>query len=178
MEGVNLKNFLKSRKGVSQIIGSVFMLAVVASIGSVILISGIGDINTFTSFLDVVREDQVQRSIHESFIVEHVRFSPLSDKQVYIWIRNTGTDDITIETVTMVKINTQELVIFNDTSDQQIFPDDIKILANKDSDVTMPTISAVCTDWTSPTCIGTDYKISITTIEGTIISVAARPFNT
>jgi len=50
MEGMNLKNFLKSRKGVSQIIGSVFMLAVVAAIGSVILIQGIGDINTFTSF--------------------------------------------------------------------------------------------------------------------------------
>ena len=175
MEGVNLKNFLKSRKGVSQIIGSVFMLAVVASIGSVILIQGIGDINTFTSFLDVVKEDQVERSINERFIVEHVRFVPDSD-QVYIWIRNTGTDDITIETTAMIKINTQELIILNKTSDQQIFPDEIHVLSNKGTDeVTMP---AGCTTWSSDACLGVDVKISITTIQGTTISVVARPFNT
>ena len=91
---MNLKNFLKSRKGVSQILGSVFMLAVVAAIGSVILIQGINDVNTFNSFLDVVRDDQVERSTNERFIVEHVRFVATSD-QVYIWIRNIGTDDIT-----------------------------------------------------------------------------------
>jgi len=177
MEGMNLKNFLKSRKGVSQIIGSVFMLAIVASIGSVILIQGIGDINTFTSFLDVVKNDQVERSINERFIVEHVRFVPDSD-QVYIWIRNTGTDDITIETTAMIKINTQELIILNKTSDQQIFPDEIKVLSNFGDDVDIEALSASCTTWSSDNCLGGDVKISITTIQGTTISVVARPFNT
>ncbi len=179
MGGVNLKNFLKTRKGVSQIIGAVFMLAVVAAIGSIILIQGITGINTFTSFLETVQENQVQRSTHESFIVEHVRFDPGSENQVYIWIRNTGTDDITIETTAMIKINTQELIILNNTSDQQIFPDEIHVLSNFGDDVDIEGLSASCpTSWSDPNCLGGDVKISITTIQGTTISVVARPFNT
>ena len=181
MEGINLKNFLKKRKGVSQIIGAIFMLAVVAAIGSIILIQGMTGINTFTSFLETVQANQVIRSTHESFIVEHVRFDPGSENQVYIWIRNTGLDDITIETVAMIKIDTQELVILNQTSNQQIFPDDMKVLVNKNTsnpsvtDVTMP---LSCAEWDSSPCFGADYKISITTTQGTTVDVAARPFNT
>jgi len=38
---------LKKRRGVSQIIGSLIVLAVVASVGSVILFQGLNQINAF-----------------------------------------------------------------------------------------------------------------------------------
>jgi len=178
---ISLNYKVKNRKAVSQVIGSVFMLAIVASVGSLVLIQGLGGINTFEAFLDTVKQNQVIQSTHERIVVEHVRFVP-SSKEVDIWIRNTGTDDVTIDTVAMVKISTQELVILNKTSDHQIFPDELAILVNggtnSPSDVTLPS-GCGTTRWDqSATCFNANYKISITTVQGSSFDLVVRPFNT
>jgi len=113
MEGVNLKNILKTRKGVSQVIGSIFMLAIVAAIGSLLLIQGIQGTTDFTTFVDSFTEGTGAAS-KEDITILHVQFDPGSD-DVFIWLKNTGDIEAVIDRITMVKVSSQELVINNST---------------------------------------------------------------
>lgn len=180
MEGMNLKKFLKKRRGVSQIIGSVFMLAIVAAIGSLLLLQGMEGINNFVAFLDLTGQGET-RSVHESILFEHVRLEPLSDT-VAIWIRNTGTDTVNFESLTMVKIDTQELIIdsndFFDPIDKtaQVFVKQMVTVNYTDAEVDLASLG--CTKWDCAALLNKEYRISLTTVRGNTFETVVQPFDT
>jgi len=100
---------MKNRRGVSQIIGSLIVLAIVASIGSVILFQGLNQIAAFNHDLQL-HDTQRNLALREDVLFEHVRFDPAS-ANVTLYLANIGTTDTTITTVTIVKIDTQELIL-------------------------------------------------------------------
>ena len=103
------KMSIKNRRGVSQIIGSLIVLALVASVGSVILFQGLNQINVFSydlSFYDRTKNEEIR----EDLIVQHVRFEP-GTTDVEIYLGNIGTVDSTISSVTMIHNESQEMVL-------------------------------------------------------------------
>ena len=55
---MNLKKSIvtKKRRAVSQVIGALFALAIVATFGSVLLIQGVQGVENFTAFLNIFEE--------------------------------------------------------------------------------------------------------------------------
>ena len=64
---------LSRRRGISQIVGSLFMLAIVVPIGVVILSTGLYEVADFNRFLTVTRDQGIDAT-REDIIFEHVRF--------------------------------------------------------------------------------------------------------
>jgi len=98
----------KTRRGISQIIGSLLLLAIVVPLGSVILFNGTSQINAFNNELSnsfEYRNDGVQ----EDLVFEHVRFNP-ADKAVMISIRNIGTVETTVDRITIVNMSDTKLL--------------------------------------------------------------------
>jgi len=92
---------MKNRRGVSQIIGSLMILALVAAVGSVILFQGLNQINAFNYQL-TIHDAERNLALRENVLFEHVWFD-LTGKNVTLYLANIGTTDTTIATVTMVK---------------------------------------------------------------------------
>ena len=163
---INSKKVLR-RRGISQIIGSLFMLAIVVPIGVVILSTGLYEVADFNRFLTVTR-DQGINAVREDIIFEHVRFEP-STNQITVSLRNISTVELIVNRITIVNMTNQDLLIYNDTLplSQSIIhlKDDTDIVVYAD-----PSVS-----WTQD---GFDYKISITTMRGNFFETIARPYNT
>ena len=166
---------MMQRKAVSQVLGSLFMLAIVAGLGSVLLFQGVSGINNFNTSLIGFQGDK--ESASERLIVEHVRFNP-TNKDVTISIRNTGTVEVTIDVITMINVDRQELLINDiDREDLVLIKDfkDITLTAN---------LLAPTTKWSDNDANNYkngEYRISITTIRGNSFETVARPassFNT
>jgi len=120
--------YFTKRKAISQIIGTMFMMAIVGVIGSVILINGITNAADFTLFLDVV-SDEASDAIKEIAYVEHVRFDPtVAGGQVDIWIRNVGIESVHLDKITLVKIGTQDLIFIEDV-DVEVFPNSLELIS-------------------------------------------------
>lgn len=176
---LSLKNAkVSKRRGISEIIGSLFMLAIVATFGSIILIQGLQGVNNFNFILGSFSEG-LAKSVQENLVVEHVRFDPTNtNKNVSIWIRNTGISDITIDRITMVKIDTQHLIINKDvqpTAPFRIIGLEVKRINVTDSDVTLPSGG---TTWSDSVVQNSRYRISITTSTGNSFEAVVKPFNT
>ena len=163
---INSKKVLR-RRGISQIIGSLFMLAIVVPIGVVILSTGLYEVADFNRFLTVTR-DQGMNAVREDIIFEHVRFEP-GTNQITVSLRNISTVELIVHRITIVNKTNQDLLIYNDTLplSQSIIhlKDDTDIVVYAD-----PSVS-----WTQD---GFDYKISITTMRGNFFETIARPYNT
>ena len=102
------KPVLKNRRAVSQIMGSLVILGVVSSVGSVILFNGMDSISAFT--YDLSFHEKSKNKLHrEDIIFEHVRFEPNTDN-IIINLANIGTVESTISTVTILKIDNQEII--------------------------------------------------------------------
>ena len=175
MEGMNLKNFLQKRRAVSQVIGSLFALAVVAAVGSLLLLQGQQGIMDFTNTLDVFEKTE-KKAAQEIFIIEHVRLDPESD-QVEIWLRNTGTIEFTVQQIRMIKVDTQELLIDNSTINTTIFQEEFaKITMTAD---TMPSGAATWEDEVrAPDLNDYEYRIFVTTTRNTSQDIVIELFNT
>jgi hypothetical protein len=107
------KTSLKKRRAVSQIIGSLVVLAIVASIGSVILFQGLTQINLFSHDL-TLHDREHNEALREDILFEHIRFDPDSENielNIELYLANIGSIDSTIDSVTMVKIDTQDLIL-------------------------------------------------------------------
>lgn len=158
---------LSKRRGISQIIGSLFMLAIVVPIGVVILSTGLGEVADFNRYLTVTRDQGIDAT-REDIIFEHVRFEP-STNQITVSLRNISTVESIVDRITIVNVTNQDLLIYNDTlplSQSTIhLKDDTDIVIYAD-----PSVS-----WTQD---GLDYKISITTSRGNFFDTVARPYNT
>lgn len=164
------------RRGVSQILGSLFMLAIVAGIGSVLLFQGVSGINAFNTSLSILKTDK-QETLRENLIIEHVRFHDDSNigggtnfRDVTISIRNTGTVELNIDSIMMVEVDSQDLVLNNNT-----FPDLKPIFAKDIAGIPIETTLAG-----SPTIwdITKEYRITVTTTKGNSFEFVAKPFNT
>ena len=163
---INSKKVSRKR-GISQIIGSLFMLAIVVPIGVVILSTGLYEVADFNRFLTVTRDQGID-AVREDIIFEHVRFEP-STNQITVSLRNISTVELIVDRITIVNMTNQDLLIYNDTLplSQSIIhlKDDTDIVVYAD-----PSVS-----WTQD---GFDYKISITTMRGNFFETIARPYNT
>jgi len=163
---INSKKVLR-RRGISQIIGSLFMLAIVVPIGVVILSTGLYEVADFNRFLTVTR-DQGINAVREDIIFEHVRFEP-STNQITVSLRNISTVELIVDRIAIVNMTNQDLLIYNDT-----LPLSQSIIHMKD-DTDIVVYADPSVSWTQD---GFDYKISITTMRGNFFETIARPYNT
>ncbi len=162
-----------SHSGISQVIGSLFMLALVIPIGAIILSSGMGEVAEFNQKVEVNGKQTIQR-IQEDIIFEHVHFVP-SSKEVILSIRNTGVIDTNINKITIVRMDTQDL-IFSQDNLGDFLPlkdyEDISIQGN------LPSVDT----WNDGDINGlyrdSEYKISVITSRGNFFDTIVRPFNT
>ena len=167
---------LKNRHAVSQIIGSVVILGIVSSVGSVILFNGMDSISAFT--YDLSFHEKSKNKLHrEDIIFEHVRFEPNTDN-ITIDLANIGTVESTISTITIMKIDNQEIIAtwievnqFISIKDHQKITLDIV----DDSDILLIPISST---WNDANYLNSKYKISLTTTRGNFFTTVASPFNT
>jgi len=117
---LTLKNTTYSRRAVSQIVGSLLMVAIVATIGSVILFQALGGINTFNNIVSGFASTK-KDSTGERILIEHVRFQQgpgiidcPSQTCVEVWFRNTGITSAKIASIKIINIDTQALVLNKD----------------------------------------------------------------
>jgi len=162
---------MKNRRGVSNIIGSLIVLAIVASVGSVILFQGLNQINAFNYDLRTF-DEQHSAELREDILFEHVRFEP-TNTEVILYLANIGSIDTTVATVTIVKIDTQELIVREEflTGNTILLEDHIEL--NATAILTVGTMQ-----WDDAYYNDTNYKISITTSKGKFFDTVAKPPNT
>ena len=160
----------KSHRGISQIVGSLFMLAIVVPIGVVILSQGMHETAEFNYILTTQSAQKVD-AVQEDIIFEHVRFVPTS-KEVIISLRNIGTIDTLINKISIIKMDTQELIVSQDN----LAP----FLSLKDSGDISVTANFSPLDWGAMQAANPDseYKISLITSRGNFFDTIGRPFNT
>lgn len=163
---------IATRRGISQIIGTLFMVAIVVSVGSVLLFTGIENITSFNSFLDIIKNTETDQ-INESFIIEHVRFDPVtnSGENIEISIRNTGSVDITLERIAIHQIENQNLIIYDTDPNLTIFSGDMETQ-------TYTNWIGTGIDINDVGYVDSQYRIVVTTTKGTTVETIAKPFNT
>ena len=171
---VIMRNFGKKRRGLSQVIGNLVVLGIVSSIGSVILFNGLDEINAFNydlSFHDSTRND----GLREDLVFEHIHFKPGTD-DMKITILNVGSIDSTLDTLTIVKSDTQEIIVDRVDVDSLVSNDSL-ILVKGDKEIELTNIlgSGV---WDDSYYVDSEYKISITTNRGNFFATIGVPFNT
>ena len=160
------KPFTKKR-GISQIVGSLFMLAIVVPIGVVIVSQGLYEVADFNAFLTSTRDQGIDAT-REDIIFEHVRFEPGS-REITVSLRNISTVESVIDRITVVNVTSQELLIYNNTLTSPL--NKLQLEESKDIIVYAPP----GTSWTKD---GLNYKISVTTVRGNFFETTARPYNT
>lgn len=163
-------NSLKKRRAISQIMGSVVILGVVTSIGSVVLFNGMNQINAFSydlSFHDKAKNE----AYRENLMFEHVRFEP-GTNQIILYLANIGTTESTVESITVVQLDTQNILV--DWEDDVSSTVQIKESSNP---ITLNANLNSLT-WNDPIYRNSEYKISITTSKGNFFSTVASPYNT
>jgi len=165
---------LKKRRGVSQIIGSLIVLAVVASVGSVILFQGLNQINACNYSL-TFHDREHNEALREDILFEHVKFDP-DTNDLILYLANIGSIDSTIASVTVVKIDTQELILGWEEDD--ITSDEGRILIEDHTIIHLNATLTQATKWNSTDYNSTDYKISITTSKGNFFDTVASPYDT
>ncbi len=160
----------KSRRAISQIMGSVVILGVVTSIGSVIMFNGMHEINAFTYDL-TFHDKSKNEAFREDLIFEHVRFEP-NTNQLMLSLANIGTIDSTVESLSVVKIDTQEILVnWADTNQYIMIKDSVNIPVTA-------TLNSGSFTWNDPYYVDSEYRISLTTSKGNFFTTIASPFNT
>lgn len=163
----------KNRRAVSQVIGSVAILGIVASVGSVILFNGMESISAFT--YDLSFHEPSKNQIHrEDIIFEHVRFEP-GTNNLEIDLINIGTIDSDISTITIVNIDNQEIVANWVDINQSIQIKDNQRISLGGFDILLPIGTGT---WDEPVYRDSNYKISLTTVRGNFFTTIASPYNT
>ena len=166
----SLSNSLKQRRAVSQVMGSVVILGVVTSIGSVDLFNGMNQINAFSydlSFHDKPKNE----AYREKIMFEHVRFEPGTD-QIILYLANIGTIESTIESITIVQVDTQNILV----DWEEGILSTIQIKESSDPIILNANLNSLT--WDDATYRTSEYKISITTSKGNFFSTVASPYNT
>ena len=168
------KIFFKNRRGISQVIGSLLLLAIVVPLGTVVLVNGTTEINAFNNEMrsSVVFNNQ---GIREQLVFEHVRFDPLSDT-VEITVLNSGSVETFLDRVTIVNMTSQK-ILFSIAGVSSVDTTPVQI---KDSRLITvnANLESGCLVWDCGLTTDHEYKISIITARGNFFDTVARPFNT
>jgi hypothetical protein len=169
---------LKKRRGLSQIMGGLLMLAIVVPLGSVVLFSGITEITAFNNSMSNTVEYQ-NNAIREDLVFEHIRFEPNS-KVVTISALNTGSVEIVVDRITLVNMTNQE-ILFDIYSVGTFVPIVLQIQNSSDIDIVadLDRYGSTLYNWEdgeNPT--NWEYRISIITARGNFFDTVARPYNT
>jgi hypothetical protein len=141
-------------------------LAIVVPIGTVILVNGTSEINSFNNELSNSLTYKNQ-GVREDLVFEHIRFDPAS-KDVMIAIRNTGSIESAIERIILINTTSQDVIYHNENLASFMFIKDAGRINFAVSDITGT--------WSNNA--NHDIKISITTSKGNFFDTIARPFNT
>ena len=175
MRHVSSKLPVKNRRAVSQIMGTLVILAIVVSVGSAILFNGMNEISAFT--YDLSFHEKSKNQLHrEDIVFEHVRFEPNTDN-IAINLLNIGTIEATISTITILKIDTQEIIANWVEVNQSIQMKDYqKITLDdvNDSEILLTPISAT---WDDADYLNSEYKISLSTTRGNFFTTVVSPYN-
>ena len=176
MKIVHSKSILKNRRAVSQVMGSVVIMGIVSSIGSVILFNGMDSISAFT--YDLSFHEASKNQIHrEDIVFEHIRFEPNTDN-LEIDLANVGTVESTIASITILNIDNQEIVANWVNVDETIqLQDNRQIVLDLLDDSEIILIQGSGT-WNDAAYVNSEYKISLTTTRGNFFTTVASPFNT
>jgi len=177
VRNVSSKLSLKNRHAVSQILGSIVILGIVTSVGSVILFNGLGSISAFTYDLSF-HEKSKNLTHREDIIFEYVRFVPNTDN-IAINLTNIGTVESTISTITILKIDTQEIIANWVDVNQSIQIQENQKITLDDVDDSEIQLTGIVTDtWNDANYLTSEYKISLTTTRGNFFTTVVSPFNT
>ena len=175
MRNDSSKLLLKNRRAVSQIMGSIVILGVVTSVGSVILFNGLENISAFT--YDLSFHEKSKNQVHrEDIIFEYVRFEPNTDN-ITIDLLNIGTVESTISTITILKIDNQEIIANWVDVNQSIQIKDNQRITLDDVDDSEIILTGTGI-WNDDNYRYSEYKISLTTTKGNFFTTIASPFNT
>ncbi len=176
MKNVFSNHFLKNRRAVSQVMGSVVILGIVSSVGSVILFNGMNSISAFT--YDLSFHEASKNQIHrEDLVFEHVRFEPNTDN-LEIDLANIGSVESTIASITIINIDNQEIISNWVDLDQTIqLKDNQQIILDLIDDTQIILVQGSGT-WNDPAYVNSEYRISLTTTRGNFFTTVASPFNT
>jgi hypothetical protein len=157
------------KRGISQIMGALFMMAIVVPVGTVIVTKGLNEVGEIGNRLSsgITYQNEGGR---EDIVFEHIRFDPTSD-DVTISIRNVGSVETNIAKLTMVKTDTQELLINNKALGVNTQP-------RVGTDIAVEGNLQFTGRWNDPAYVNSEYKISILTEKGNFFTTVARPFNT
>ncbi len=169
MRNDSSKLLLKNRRAVSQIMGSIVILGVVTSVGSVILFNGMNEISAFT--YDLSYHEKSKNQIHrEDLLFEHVRFEPTTDN-IAINLVNIGTIETTISTITILKIDTQEIIASWVEVNQSIPIKDYQKITLDDL------LTPISATWDDADYLESKYRISLTTTRGNFFTTVVSPYN-
>ncbi|MCH7562062.1 MAG: hypothetical protein IIC67_12010, partial [Thaumarchaeota archaeon] len=104
------------------------------------------------------------------------RFEPNTDN-IAITLANIGTVESTISTITILKIDNQEIIVnWVDVNQSIQIKDNQRItLDDVDDSEIMLTGTGI---WNDPNYLNSEYKISLTTTKGNFFTTIASPFNT
>ncbi|MCV0409780.1 MAG: hypothetical protein K5783_02895 [Nitrosopumilus sp.] len=156
--------------------GSVVILGIVSSVGSVILFNGMNSISAFT--YDLSFHEASKNQIHrEDIVFEHVRFEPNTDNLI-IDLANVGTVESTIASITILNIDNQEIISNWIDLDQTIQLKDNRQLVLDLLDDTQIILVQGSGTWNDPEYVNSEYRISLTTARGNFFTTVASPFNT
>ena len=173
MRNVSSKLPLKNRRAVSQIMGSIVILGVVTSVGSVILFNGMNEISAFT--YDLSFHETSKNQIHrEDLLFEHVRFEPNTDN-IEINLVNIGTIESTVSTITILNVNTQEIIANWVEVNQSIPIKDYQKITLDDIDDSEILLTPISSTWDDDPYNDHTYKISLTTTRGNFFTTVAHP---
>jgi len=149
--------------------GSMFMLALVVPVGTVIVTKGLNEAGEISNRLSSGITFQNEGG-QEDIVFEHVRFDPTGN-QITISLRNVGTVESTVVKLTLVKTDTQEVLINNKN---------LAVVAQPriGTSVLGTANLQFSAKWNDPNYVNSEYKISIMTNKGNFYDLVARPFNT
>lgn len=164
---------LKKRRGLSQIMGGLLMLAIVVPLGSVVLFSGITEITAFNNSMSNTIEYR-NNGIQEDLVFEHIRFEPNSNV-VTITALNTGSVEIVVDRITLVNMTNQK-ILFKIDSVSSFVPLVLQVQNSTNININAELGGFNWEDSGEPT--NWEYRISIITARGNFFDTVARPYNT
>ena len=160
---------LSSRRALSQIITSLILIAIVSTVGSVVLFRGLGEINSFSISIANLEKNRVQ-GLQEDLVIENIHFKE-NTKQMEISITNFGSVPTSISSIIVTESNTQN-VIYSSRNRS----DSLEIMENKK--ITLETTLTTPSGNFDTSISDYNYVISIFTSRGNYFSGFASPFNT
>ena len=169
--------YFQKRRGISQVIGSLLLLAIVVPLGSVILFSGTYEIQAFNNEMTNSME-YTNKRIQEDLIFEHTRFNP-TDEAVMISIRNTGSVETTIDRITIVNMSDTKL-LFKISGIGTFSPTTIPLKESKEINF-IATLNPSHPSWDHQDLDDDpnhEYKISVITERGNFFDTIVRKYNT